>query len=478
MRRVALVWQAVPVRRRVAMVLTAVLAVVLFGAGLVIYGRTRAELDAAIDQGLRSRTGDLTALMRQADSGLAESGRSPVAERGEAYAQIVSPTGRVVDAPPPLRNVPLLSRSQLRRAAGHPLVLTRVRSPFGRDWARVRATPIVAQKRRLIVVVGATLEQRDSALRNLRTLLLIVGAGALVLASLAGYIAVRGALRPVELMSRRARGIQARSLAQRLPVPVSGDELTRLGQTLNAMLDRLEAGFARERAFVDDASHELRSPLTILKGELDLALRDATTAREFRAAVAAASEETDRVVAIAQDLLILARADHGQLGVEPSRIRVRDLLQHAADGFAPVAAERGATIEVVADKDLVVEADGARLARALSNLVENALRHGGQRLVLSARQDEAVVVLAVADDGNGFPADFLACAFDRFTRADHARHHGGSGLGLAIVQAIAQAHGGAVEAQNRPEGGALVTLHLPALRAEERPPAAGAGAAV
>ena len=477
MRRVALFWERLPVRLRVAMVLSVVLAVVLFGSGLVIYGRTRAELDAAIDQGLRSRTGDLTALVKQADSGLAEAGRSPLTERGEGFAEILTTGGHIVDAPPALRHVSLLAPSQARSAAARPLVLSRVRSPFGEDWARIRATPVAAQGRRLIVVVGATLEQRDQALQDLRTLLLLVGAGALLLASLAGYVAVRRALRPVELMTRRARGIQAASLAQRLPVPPTGDELTRLGQTLNAMLDRLEAGFARERALVDDASHELRSPLTILKGELDLALRDASTVEQFRDAVAAAAEEADRVVAVAEDLLILARADQGQLSVEPTAFGAHDLLQQVAERFSLRATEGGVTIDVAGDSQLVLHADHAGIARAVSNLVENALRYGGRHIVLSAESAGAAVI-RVSDDGPGFPVDFLPHAFERFSRADEARGRGGSGLGMSIAEAIAQAHGGSARAVNRPGGGAEVTITLPATPTEQRPPAAGAGAAV
>ena len=460
------------------MALSAVLAVVLLGSGLVIYERTRSQLDAAVDQGLRSRTGDLTALVRQADSGLAQAGRSPLSERGEGFAQILTPAGRVVDAPPALRRAAILTPSQIRSATRGPLVLRRVRSPFGQDWARVRATTVSAQGHRLIVAVGADLEQRDAALHDLRTLLLLVGGAALLLASLAGYVAVRGALRPVELMARRARGIQATSLAQRLPVPSSGDELTHLGETLNAMLDRLEAGFARERALVDDASHELRSPLTILQGELELALRDATTVEEFRNAVATASQEAQRVVGVAEDLLILARADQGQLSLDPTRFAARSLLEQVAGRFALQALERDAAIVVEGDAQVVLEADRAAVTRAVSNLVENALRYGGRHIVLSAESRGGAALILVSDDGPGFPAGFLSHAFERFTRADDARARGGSGLGMSIVAAITHAHGGSVEAANRPEGGAVVTISLPVPYTDERPPAVGAGAAV
>jgi signal transduction histidine kinase len=463
-------WDRLPVRRRVALVLSAALSLVLAASGLYIYARMGAELDTAVDQGLRSRTGDLTALIRQADSGLAQAGRSPLTERGESVAQIVTPSGRVVDAPPVLRRSPLLTRAQLRTASRRPLVVNRIRSPVDGGWIRVRATAVDAQGRRLVVVVGAALKERDEALQGLKAILLVVGAGALLLTSLAGYVAVRRALRPVELMTRRARGIQTSSLGQRLPVSPAGDELTHLGETLNAMLDRLQQGFARERAFVDDASHELRSPLTILRGELELALRDASSPDDFRLAVGSAATEADRVIALAEDLLILARADQRRRPVRPSEFNARGLLEE-------VAASAGLAAEIDADPNLVVRADRAALGRAVSNLVDNALRYGGGRVELSARGGNDVVV-AVADDGPGFAPDFLPRAFERFTRADEARARGGAGLGLSIVAAIAATHGGTVYAANRPGGGAVVTITLPGPGTTKRPPARGAEAAL
>src|SRR4051794_37811467 len=397
MRRAGQLWERIPVRLRVAVVLSVVLAVVLAASGYFVYARMASELDATVDQGLRSRTGDLTALVEQADSGLAQAGRSPLTEKGESFAQILTPQGRVVDAPPNLRQRALLTPGQLRAAAAQPIVVRRTRSPLGEGSARLRATPVRAQGRKLIVLVGATLEQRDEALRNLGVLLLLVGAVALALASLAGYAAVRSALRPVELMRRRASGIQTGSLAQRLPVPPSGDELTRLGETLNQMLDRLEAGFAHERAFVDDASHELRSPLAILKGELDLAIRDASTVDDFRASVAAASEEADRVVGLAEDLLILARADQGQLSMEPTTIDSRELLDVVALRFAQQARAASTELTVDVDGDLSVRADEGRLTRALANTVENALRHSDGRITLSARRAGDMAELRVTD---------------------------------------------------------------------------------
>jgi signal transduction histidine kinase len=227
------------------------------------------------------------------------------------------------------------------------------------------------------------------------------------------------------------------------------------------MLARLEEAFARERRFVSDASHELRTPLAILKGELELARRKGRSVQELEAALRAAAEETDRLVQLAEDLLVIARSDQGRLPIRTSDVRVRELLTIVRERFARRAADRQAELLVDGRDDLVAEADPRRLEQALGNLIDNALRYGGRRIQLAATAEGDTVELHVRDDGPGFPAGFIDSAFDRFTRADLARGRGGAGLGLAIVDAIARAHGGRAHARNRPEAGADVWLTLP-----------------
>jgi signal transduction histidine kinase len=264
-------------------------------------------------------------------------------------------------------------------------------------------------------------------------------------------------------MRRGAREIQASRPGRRLPVPPRNDEVARLGETLNEMLDRLEDAFARERRFVSDASHELRTPLAILKGELELALREGGDAASAHAAIASAAEEADRVVQLAEDLLVIARSDQGRLP-RLAELRAADLVAAVSQRFARRATEHGVRLTVSAPVDLALVADQLRLEQAIGNLVDNALRYGDGSVEIGAETRDGRVRLHVRDDGPGFPEDFLAGAFERFTRADGARGRGGAGLGLAIVQVIAEAHGGEAHARNRPEGGADVWIELPAER--------------
>ncbi len=284
---------------------------------------------------------------------------------------------------------------------------------------------------------------------------------ALLLASLAGYLVAGSALRPVEAMRRRAAEITAAEPDQRLPLSEADDELRRLGQTLNGMLGRLEAGLARERAFVDDASHELRTPLALHKTELELALRYGENADELRASISSAIVEVDRLIELAEDLLVLARSEQGKLALELKRVGVGDVLARLRERFGDRVSADGRELVVDAADGLQVEGDRLRIEQALTNLVENALEHGAGEVNVRAVRADGGVEIHVADRGPGFPPEFIDRAFERFSRADAGRTGGGTGLGLAIVEAIARAHRGAAGASNREGGGADVWIRLP-----------------
>lgn len=291
-------------------------------------------------------------------------------------------------------------------------------------------------------------EERDETLSSLLGLLLVGGPLALAAATFLGWLIAGAALRPVEAMRRRAAAISADTTGERLPVPAAHDEIRRLGTTLNEMLNRLDAGLLRERRFVADASHELRTPLALLRTELELALRRPRTPEEQTAALRSAAEEVERLVRLAEGLLLLATAD--DVALQRSRFGVRDLLETVARRFGAEVGE--------AEGEL--HADRLRLESALGNLVANAFRHGAPPVRLDGVREGDRVVLRVTDAGPGFPPDFLPHAFDRFTRADEARTEPGAGLGLAIAAAVAQAHGGETTARNLPGGGAEVRLSV------------------
>jgi signal transduction histidine kinase len=294
--------------------------------------------------------------------------------------------------------------------------------------------------------------------------MVVGGPVALVLVFGLGYLLAGAALRPVEAMRRRAAAIGPDRRGERLPLPAARDEVRRLGETLNAMLGRLEDAVERERAFVADAGHELRTPLSVLKAELEVAGDPRRTPDELREAIRSAAEEVDRLAALSEDLLAAARVEDGRLTVRPEDVDAAEMLGHVRERFALRAASAGRAIEVDVPPGLRIRADPLLLGQAVGNLVDNALRHGEGTVRVSVRADAdaRLVALRVADEGAGFPPDFAPRAFERFTRADQARTRGGgAGLGLAIVAAIARAHGGeAVIDTTAPS--AAVVVRLPA----------------
>jgi signal transduction histidine kinase len=366
-----------------------------------------------------------------------------------------------VDATPEVGERPLLGPDELARAATEgDLSIERSEISGIEGGARLLAVPFNGPDGPLVLVAGASLEERDEAVREFLLALLVVGPGALVLASLLGYGLATAALRPVESMRAEATAISAAEPGRRLPLPQSRDEVFRLGQTLNAMLERLEDALERERSFVADASHELRTPLALLKAELELALRRPRSAEELEQALHSAAAESDRLARLAEDLLVLARADQGRLPLRRSPVSAAAVLSKVAERFRAESEKGRRAIEVDAPNGLSLVADAVRLEQALGNLVDNALRHGRGAVRLRAVEAGAGVELHVIDEGGGFVPEFLARAFERFSRADEARSGEGAGLGLAIVEVVARAHGGSAHAANREDGGADVWLSI------------------
>jgi signal transduction histidine kinase len=447
-------------RLKLTLAFAAAMALLLTGLGTFVYASFARSLDQSLNQGLRSRTSDVRALVNQADTGLADAGGARLSRTGTGFAQVLKPDGGVVDQTPDLPRGSILSAREIARALrGSILVETGVRGVAGP--VRVLATPVRAQDRSLLVIVGSSLQSRGAALNDLGALMLLGGPVALLLASLLGYGVSALSLRSVEAMRRRAKRLSLADPGGRLPVPSAHDELRSLALTLNEMLERNDAAFAQERRFVADASHELRSPLAILKMELEEALSGNKSERALRSALVSADSEADWISHLARDLLTLAQAEEGKLRVEPAAVEVNTLVERVRRRFARRARSQGREVVSSVPQELALYADPLRVEQALSNLVDNAVRHGEGTIVLSASRHDGFVDLRVSDSGPGFPEGYLALAFERFTRPDVGRTSEGTGLGLSIVSSIARAHGGDANVTNRTGGGADAWITLP-----------------
>jgi signal transduction histidine kinase len=448
------------IRAKLTIAFAAALLLVLALAGLFVYLRVESGLTETIDDGLAARANDVQAVL---DS----SGNHPprlsggLFEGEEGFTQVVTPRGRVVASTLPPGSGPALDRAELERAARAQILLADREVPGIEAQARVLAEPASAPQRSFVVVAGASTGDRDEALAGIASAFAIGAPLALLVASGLGYLLAARSLAPVEAMRRRAGEITLERSGERLPLPAAEDEIHRLGETLNAMLDRIEGVLERERVFVADASHELRTPLSTLRAELELAGRPGRSPEELRAALRSAVEEVDRLSRLADDLLVIARSDQGRLPIAREPIELAVLLDRVRTRFADRAHQAGREIDVAAPDGLRAELDPLRVEQALGNLVDNALRHGGGEVTLSARGQNGTVVLEVSDRGAGFPAGFEAEAFERFARADDGRTAGGAGLGLAIVQAIAAAHGGRVVVAASDHAATTLRITLP-----------------
>jgi heavy metal sensor kinase len=450
----------VPIRLRLTLAFAIAMAVVLLATGLFLYLRLEAALDQAIDQSLRGRADDVAALVRVSGFALREEGWSRLVDQEANVAQVLDPDGVILDSTPGVGGHRLLTDPQLARAAQAMIMVDRPLVPGFDDPLRLLATPVQGQHGPVVVIVGASVEEQKEALESLLAQMLLGGPIVLLLASLLGYSLAAATLRPVESMRREAEAVSAAKPGRRLPLPPADDEIARLGRTLNTMLGRLESALARERQFVSDASHELRTPLAALRTELEIALRRKRTPEEMEAAMRSAEEETERLCRLAEDLLVLARADDGSLPVRQEQLPATELLTAVRERYGLQAADVGRPLQIQADDQLELHVDRLRVEQALGNLVENALLHGRGRILLIARRRDGRVELHVRDEGSGFPPEFIERAFDRFSRSDSARQGPGVGLGLAIVDLIARAHGGSAHAANH-NGGADAWLELP-----------------
>jgi signal transduction histidine kinase len=436
-----------PIRVRLTAAFALAMVVVLVAAGLFVYVRLKDDLNESVTAGLQTRAAAVAA------SGQASAGASGDGEEG--FSQVLSADGSLLDSAGGAGD-PALSAGELRRVeGGEELVLER-RVPGIEGTTRILARPRTGSE---VVAVGQSLDDRNETLASLVTSFAFGGPIAVLLASMLGYLLAAAGLRPVEAMRRRAGEISLGGEQERLPLPPARDEVRRLGETLNEMLERLRRSFERERRFVADASHELRTPVAVIKAELEGALRAGEHDPQVREALVAAVEECDGLAQLAEDLLVVARSGDGALPVRPESLPVDALLAGVGQRFGDRARERGRSIRVDAPGGLHVEADELRMRQALGNLVDNALRYGEGEILLRARNSHQGVSLEVSDAGAGFGPDIADRAFERFARGDGARTRGGAGLGLSIVRAIAEAHGGSAELV--PGGAAGVRIWLP-----------------
>jgi heavy metal sensor kinase len=333
---------------------------------------------------------------------------------------------------------------------------------------RVINYPVIRDNRLVnFVQVGTSLEYVQDTLMKLLFIFLFTVPTILIFSSIGGYFLAKAALRPVDEITSLARSIGAKDLSQRIKVRNPKDELGRLAATFNDMLERLRKSFDQAKQFSADASHELRTPLTILKGESEWALRSARNAKEYKATLTSNLEEIDHMSKIIDDLLILSRADSGEIPFELEPLELSPILRDVYDMGTMLAEKKGQELHLDIDgiDSVSIMGNELKLKQLFLNLVDNGLKYTkkGGRIDMTGRVNSDTVEIRVTDNGIGISGDDQKKIFDRFYRVDknRSRKEGGTGLGLAISRFITEAHGGTINVTSTPGIGSTFSVVIP-----------------
>jgi heavy metal sensor kinase len=465
---------SLPIRTRLTLWYVGLLAVILLAAGTFVIVRTRADLVAKLDETLRASATELAAdyTSTGGESGFRDATDASLAglPRDESAAQLLTSDGTVAAS-----SGASVGRRPMIDAASRASVLggattdgtATLGSGAGSPY-RVFAMPYTRGAAPEALVVATSLADVEETVHSLLLLFMVGGVVALTAAAAGGVWLARTALSPVAKMTDQAAEIGLHELGERVAVPHTSDELHRLAVTLNSMLERLQRGVEQERRFVSDASHELRTPLAVMRSEIDVSLSAPDLTPDAREVLESAREETERMAKIVGDLLTLARLDEGELPMRREPVDLTELAARVVSTMRPLADRAEVSLELAGGSGVVVDADPARIAEVVSNLVDNAVKYsgaGGSVRVITRRSGSSGE-LEVGDTGPGISAESLPHVFDRFFRADPSRSRdaGGSGLGLAICREIAEAHGGRVWATSEPGAGSGFFVALPLTR--------------
>lgn len=460
---------------------TIVFAVLLFCSDAILYTQLQTSLTTSLDTALQLQTEQIasgisnengTIAIQDVTGVLPESNSNTTDQQG-AHADVTFGTlirildakGKTVRISPEFRVLVVPATSLTQPLHGTPWqgnVTTR-NGQAVRLYSMAlldNGTPFA------IVQVGESLTQLNTSLRSVLLELLLIAPFALLLGAIGSYWLATRAFIPIDRLTRAARQIKAGDLNQRVPVPPAHDEVHRLATTLNEMIARLDEAFTRQRRFVADASHELRTPVAVIRSMTDLALLQELTSQEYRELLGNINTETERLGHLISDLLAIARSDEGRTLLEQEPVQLDQLVAVVATNAEVLAAEHDITLHVQVAKPITILGDEARLIQMVMNLLDNAIIYtnaGGHVTIALEKQNEQACLI-IRDTGIGIAAEHIPHIFERFYRVDPARIRtdgNSSGLGLAIVEWIVHTHGGSISVESQVGRGSTFTVTLP-----------------
>jgi heavy metal sensor kinase len=441
------------------LVLLTALSMFVWGIWLTADHRLMASVDGAL---IEQAKGVSTVIRNELDPAHPEQLQEELTE----YAQ-ATPDGNLIEVRDAKGQQILMSKVVAIERAG----AGTIRSAFGDQKVghahyRTYASTALVKGSTFRVLVATPLRETRSILRDLHVLLLWTAPAVLLIAALGGYLISRRALAPVDEITQAARSIGIQNLSRRLTVPATGDELQRLSETWNDMLARLESAVKRLSQFTADASHELRTPIALIRTTAELTLRRDRSPEKYREALTEIVTESERTSRLVEDLLLLARADAGLPALPLENLELTPLVRDICEQGQVLAEARQLQIWTdLPDEPVFVQANDPALRRLLLLLVDNAVKYtpAGGRITVSIGQDTGGATLAVRDTGIGIPDSALPHVFERFYRADDSRNRdaGGAGLGLSIAKWIAERHHASLEAESVLGQGSTFRVRFP-----------------
>jgi two-component system OmpR family sensor kinase len=444
------------------------LILIIFASGIFIYFKN--SLQDSIDAKIRSIGEVLSSSMTEAHGASVFGnferylenvlGRKP---KGK-FIQIMDTSGRIGAKMSDIEGEALpTSFNALERAMRGEIVYETIERTKPR--LRMVTIPIMDNKKITSVVqVGTSLEDFDETIRKLLLIMIISIPTSIIVTIVVGYFMAKKALRPVDQIRRAAVKISSSNLDEKIDITGRRDELGRLAETFNAMIGRLKDAFQRINQFSIDVSHELKTPLTILKGETEVALRKEREKDDYRKLLLSNLEEIDRMSCIIDDLLLLSKADTKEIKLNIEEVALRDLIMDVCMNMKVVADKKSVELQISELEDVRLKGDELKLRRMLLNVVENGIKysHVGGKVSVSSFINDGYAWIDVKDNGIGISEDDIKYVFDRFYRADRSRkRESGSGLGLSISRWIAGAHKGSIEVKSQPAQGSVFTIKLP-----------------
>lgn len=461
------------VRLRLTLWYVFLLAVILAFFSVGVYFFLRELLYDNLDDSVRNRANSSLEALVYEDGRptLTDQGAFDDPNAGESFVRVFDISGGVsFDNSAEAGGVVVDTNAVDRALRGEPGMRT---TSAGGEALRVITMPIQdGGEIKGVLEVGQSEEDLSQALRSLLLVLALAYPVTLAAASAGGAFLAGRALSPIDRLTRLARRITADDLSARLDLNLPNDEVGRLARTLDEMIARLDEAFRRQRQFTADASHELRSPLTAIKGQVGLVRSKRRDEETYRKVLGVVEDEVDQMVRMVDSLLTLARADAGQISISPEPVDLRELTESVAEQMRPLADGKGVAVAVESGPSVVIDGDETLLIRLLLNLLSNAIKFtpDGGRVDLGCKIEEHRAILWVRDTGIGIAREHLGRIFDRFYRIDTARTDSeeGTGLGLSICQWIAHAHGGSIEVASEVGRGTTFTVSLPVVRRMNR----------